>query len=161
MQAVYELVSRKLLGVIHPVVRDREKAEDVLQEVFFKIWNRAGRFDPDKGSPITWMCAIARNSAIDTVRRDGRNPEVGDDAYLDATDDTPDAEEKLCSVEDRARLHRCLDSLQDDHRRSIRMAYFRGYTYSELATKLDVPLGTMKSWIRRGLASLKGCLSDG
>ena len=162
MHVVYDLTSRKLFGIILPVISDREKAEDILQDVFLKVWNRAGRYDPDKGSAITWLCAIARNTAIDALRRDGRIPEVGDDdAYFDASDETPDAEEALCSEEDRERLRRCLSALQDDHRRSIRMAYFRGYSYSELAAKLEVPLGTMKSWIRRGLASLKGCLADG
>ena len=161
LRSVYDLTSRKLFGIILPVVRDREKAEDVLQDVFLKIWHRAGRYDAAKGSPVTWLCAIARNSAIDTVRRDGRNPEVADDAYLDATDDAPAAEDALCSAEDRQRLLRCLDGLREDHRQSIRMAYFGGYTYSELAEKREVPLGTVKSWIRRGLASLRGCLSDG
>ena len=74
-------------------------------------------------------------------------------------DGAPDAEEILCSEEDHDRLRRCLDALQDDHRRSIRLAFFRGLTYSELARQVGVPLGTMKSWIRRGLASLKGCLT--
>ena len=161
LREVYDMASAKLLGVILPIMRDRDRAEDVLQDVFLKVWHRAGRFDASKASPITWLCAIARNAAIDAVRREGRNPEVADDAYPDVEDDAPGAEEHLCSQEDRERLRRCLDGLQDDHRTSIRMAYFRGFTYSELAEKMKVPLGTMKSWIRRGLASLKGCLADG
>lgn len=161
LKDVYELTSAKLMGVILPITRDRDRSEDILQEVYLKVWHRAGRYQAGKGSPITWLCAIARNSAIDGVRKDGRNPETGEETYPEVEDDAPDAEEALCNQEDRERLQRCLEGLQDDHRKSIRMAYFRGFTYSELAAKLNVPLGTMKSWIRRGLASLKGCLADG
>lgn len=161
LRDVYELTSAKLLGVILPIARDRDQSEDVLQDVYLKVWNRAGRFDRSKASPITWLCAIARNSAIDSVRKSGRRAEETDDGLAQFEDDAPDAEETLCSLEDKERLQRCMEGLQQDHRRSIRMAFFGGLTYSELAGKLDVPLGTMKSWIRRGLASLKGCLGDG
>ena len=161
LREVYDMASAKLLGVILPIIRDRDRAEDVLQDVFLKVWHRAGRYDSTKASPITWLCAIARNAAIDAVRREGRNPEVEGATYPEVEDDAPHAEEALCNAEDRERLQRCLQALQEDHRTSIRMAYFRGFTYSELAEKMKVPLGTMKSWIRRGLASLKGCLADG
>lgn len=161
VKTVYDLTSAKLLGVILRIVRDREAAEDVLQDVFVKIWHRSGRFDPARASPIAWLCAIARNTAIDAIRKTGRRGEVSDDALPEVADGAPDAETMLCNAQDSALLHACLDRLQNDHRKSIRLAYFRGYSYSELASQLDVPLGTMKSWIRRGLASLKGCLGGG
>ncbi len=160
LQQVYQMTSSKLLGVILQVVRDRDTAEDVLQEVYLKVWSRAGRFDRGRASPITWLSVIARNTAIDFVRKSGRRSEVHDDVLPEIEDDAPIADEMLCDAEDNERLQRCLDRLQDDHRRSIRMAYFRGFTHTELASRLDVPLGTMKSWIRRGLSSLKGCLGD-
>ena len=158
---VYSLTAHKLFGVILHIVRDREQAEDVLQDVYLKVWHRAGRFAPERGSPITWLCAIARNAAIDWVRKHGRGTEVGVDVLPEVSDDAPGVEDMLCGEEDRERLLLCLEGLQEDHRRSIRLAFFRGFTYSELAATIGVPLGTLKSWIRRGLASLKGCLSDG
>ncbi len=158
LKDVYDLTSPKLLGVIVRIARNREHSEDILQDVYLKVWNRAGRFDRAKASPITWLCAIARNSAIDWVRKHGRNREIAGDILPEKEDDAPDAEQVLCDKEDRDLLHRCLETLQDDHRRSIRLAYFGGLTHSELAREIGVPLGTMKSWIRRGLLRLRECL---
>ncbi len=161
LRRVYDLTSAKLLGVILHVVRDRDAAEDVLQEVYLKVWDRAGRFDRTRASPITWLCVIARNAAIDAVRKTGRRSEVSDDVLPEIEDETPNADVMLCDAEENERLQNCLEGLQADHRRCIRLAFFRGFTHTELATRLDVPLGTMKSWIRRGLSSLKGCLGNG
>ena len=161
LRTTYDLTSAKLLGVIMHILRDREAAEDALQDVYLKVWNRAGRFDRSRASPITWLCAIARNTAIDHVRRTGRRAEVSDDVLPDIEDEAPGADKMLCDAEDSARLQDCLETLTDDHRKSIRLAFFRGFSHSELAERLDVPLGTMKSWIRRGLKSLKGCLGHG
>ena len=161
LRRVYDLTSAKLLGVILHIVRDRDAAEDVLQEVYLKVWDRAGRFDRTRASPITWLCAIARNAAIDAVRKTGRRSEVSDDFLPEIKDETPNADTMLCDAQENERLQNCLEGLQDDHRKCIRLAFFRGFTHTELASRLDVPLGTMKSWIRRGLSSLKGCLGDG
>ncbi|WP_340588695.1 RNA polymerase sigma factor [Erythrobacter alti] len=158
LRLVYDLTSSKLLAVILQIVRDRDVAEDVLQNVFLKVWQRSGSFDRSRASPITWLCTVARNSAIDAVRKTGRRGEVSDDLLPDIEDESPDAEGLLCDAEDSARLKECLDDLNSDHRKCIRMAFFRGYTHTELSEVLDVPLGTLKSRIRRGLASLKGCL---
>lgn len=158
LRLIYDLTSSKLLAVILQIVRERDAAEDVLQNVFIKVWQSAGRFDTTRASPITWLCTIARNSAIDSVRKSGRRGEVSDDVLPDIEDETPDAEDMLCDAEESARLQDCLDGLKSDHRKCIRMAFFRGYTHTELSQLLDVPLGTLKSRIRRGLASLKGCL---
>lgn len=157
---VYHLTSVKLFGTIVRIVRNRERAEDLLQDVYLKVWKRAAGFDPDKGSPITWLCTIARNTAIDDVRRAGRGKEIADDTLPEVVDeDIKPADDWLCHVEDCEALRRCMEELKQDHRRSIHMAFFEGYSYSELADKVEVPLGTMKSWIRRGLAGLRGCLS--
>jgi len=161
LKQVYDLTAAKLLGVIMRICRDREQSEDVLQDVYLKVWRRAGRFDRAKASPITWLCAIARNAAIDWMRKHGRNMEVADDTVPEVADETADAEGALCDAQERDLLRRCLDDLQDDHRRSIRLAFFDGLTHSELAQAIGVPLGTVKSWVRRGLATLKVCLSDG
>ena len=161
LKEVYELTSAKLLGVILHIARNREQAEDVLQEVYIKVWSRAARFDPARASPITWLAAIARNSAIDAIRRSGRRGEIGDDVLPEIEDEAPPVDQMLCSQEDSARLVECLDRLEEQHRKCISLAFYRGYTHTELSERVGVPLGTLKSWIRRGLATLKGCLSDG
>lgn len=160
LQEIYDLTSAKLLAIILQVVRDRDAAEDVLQDVYIKIWARAGRFDPDRASPITWLSVIARNSAIDAVRKSGRRREVSDDGLPDIEDETPAADTMLCHAQDCEQLRDCIEQLQDNYRTSIRMAFFRGFTHAELSEQLDVPLGTIKSWVRRGLQSLRGCLGN-
>ena len=159
LKTVYELTSPKVYGTIVRIVRSRDRSEDVLQDVYVRVWSRAGRFDPGKGSAITWLCTIARNTALNEVRRSGRAHEISDHALPEVADDgSMPADDWLCHVEECEALRRCMDELQPDHRKSIRMAFFEGYSYAQLADKVEVPLGTMKSWIRRGLSALKGCL---
>lgn len=158
LDTVYEMTSAKLFGVIVRILRARDRAEDVLQETYVKAWQRSARFDAAKGSPVTWLATIARNTAINELRRSGRNPVSPDAAIPEIEDEAKPVDEWLCDVEDAEALHRCLDELKRDQRRSIRLAYFEGLTHSELAERMDVPLGTLKSWIRRGLHGLRGCL---
>ncbi|NVD44617.1 sigma-70 family RNA polymerase sigma factor [Qipengyuania atrilutea] len=161
LREVYDMTSAKLLGVILRIMRDRDHAEDVLQEVYVKVWRRAARFDASKASPITWLCTIARNTAIDALRRSGKHGEAVGDSLPEVEDEAPLAEDMLCDAEDHDRLVRCLEALEQDQRRSIRMSFYDGLTHSQLADRMSVPLGTLKSWIRRGLSSLKGCLAGG
>ncbi len=159
LKTVYDQTSGKIYGVIIRLVRDRERADDVMQDVYLKVWNRAGRYDPAKASVITWLCTIARNSAIDTLRRDKRIPiPVADDALPEPRDTDPLADQLLCAQEDYEKLRKCMEELNDDQRSSIRLAFFEGLTHSQLSEQLAVPLGTLKSWIRRGLSGLKACL---
>lgn len=161
LREVYDMTSAKLLGVILRIMRDRDHAEDVLQDVYVKVWRRAARFDASRASPITWLCTIARNSAIDALRRTGKHGEAAGDSLPEVEDEAPLAEDMLCDAEDHDRLVRCLEALGQDQRRSIRMSFYDGLTHSQLADRMSVPLGTLKSWIRRGLSSLKGCLASG
>jgi RNA polymerase sigma-70 factor (ECF subfamily) len=158
LAAVYQRTSAKLYGVCLRIARDREAAEDILQDVYLKIWNRAGRFDRGRASPITWLCAVARNTAIDFVRKHGvPTPPVIDTA--DAPDkDIAAATAVMEANEDRAQIFDCLAALPPNQQRAIRQAFFDGSSHSELASSMEVPLGTMKSWIRRGLLQLRGCL---
>ena len=171
LKTVYDMTSAKLLGVILRIVRDRETSEDVLQDVYVKVWRRAGRFDPAVASPVTWLCVIARNAAIDCARRESRGDpvvsrpaeameEIEDDtiAGILARDPEDPANDFLCDMEDHERVRLCIEQLQNEHRRTIRLAFFDGLSHSQLAERIGAPLGTVKSWIRRGLASLKGCL---
>lgn len=159
LQTIYDMTSAKVFATILRIVRKRDVAEDLLQEVYVTVWRRAGRFDPAKGSPITWLCTIARNSALNDIRRSGRKAEMTDDELPEVADNRiVPADDWLCAEEDSLALANCLEELREDHRRSIKLAFFEGLSHSELAERINVPIGTLKSWIKRGLAGLKGCL---
>lgn len=154
---LYGLTSAKLFGVCLRICRNREAAEDVLNEVYLNVWRRADSYDAARARPMTWLCAIARNRSIDWVRSNGR-PMESDDMLANIPSDEPDAEARLSASQERHRLHHCLDGLRVEQRDAIRTAFFDGVSYSELAARSAVPLGTMKTWIRRGLQKLKDCL---
>lgn len=159
LQTVYRLTSAKLFGVCLRILGERADAEDVLQEVYVTVWRRAADFDPDRSSPMTWLIAIARNRAIDRLRADKQARRMEPiDAASEVADAGLRADAALESSEANIRLHGCLDELADHERTALRSAFFDGNTYEELAEQMDVPLGTMKSWIRRGMMKLKACL---
>lgn len=158
LREVYERTSAKLFGIALRISGDREAAEDILQEVYVSVWNRAGRFDAARASPITWLATIARNRAIDWKRATGRAATQDIDTALGVADERPLASAVLIENEERGRLMGCLDTLEARQQGAIREAFFEGLTYAELAKRGGVPLGTMKSWIRRGLMRLKDCL---
>ncbi|HTG38303.1 sigma-70 family RNA polymerase sigma factor [Sphingomonas sp.] len=154
---VYDRTSAKLFGIVLRVLHDREAAEDVLQEVYLKIWKRAASFDRDRASPITWMATIARNSAIDIRRARDRRAEDPDTLIQLASDDVA-SDEMIRGHDERMQLAACMGELEEHQRQFIRSAFFDGFTYAELAERATVPLGTMKSWIRRGLERLRRCI---
>ncbi|WP_338502371.1 sigma-70 family RNA polymerase sigma factor [Sphingomonas kaistensis] len=159
LNLLYERTSAKLMGICLRILHDRHEAEEVLQEVFISIWNRAGTFDPGRSSPLTWLSTIARNKAIDRLR--SRRAHGADAPYgeaLEIADDAPDAFAAASDREDGERILFCLSTLERRTQDMIRSAFFDGLTYSELAARAAVPLGTLKSWIRRGLQRLKVCL---
>ena len=160
LRAVYDATAAKLFGVCLRISGDREAAEDILQQVYLKVWDRAGRFDPERASPITWLCAIARNTAIDWRRANGGATHLPENAAAAVADDSPLAPEVIDAATQRARIFDCLEALEERPRRAIRAAFFDGLTYSQLAEAMAVPLGTLKSWVRRGLIQLRGCLGD-
>ena len=131
-----------------------------MSEVYLTIWKRAGAFEPGRASPISWLATIARNRAIDWRRASGRAPPARVEEIADLADERASAEETMLVDERAAQLHRCLDQLNQHQRDAIRTAFFDGLTYAELAERNSVPLGTMKSWVRRGLMRLKDCLGD-
>lgn len=157
LKSLYECTSAKLYGVCLRLLRDEAEAQEVLQEVYLSIWRKAASFDASRASPITWMATIARNRSIDRLR--SRQVPTEDLATaMDIPDGRPSSLEMLETSEDALRLRRCLDELESRARNSIRAAFFDGATYPQLAEREGVPLPTMKSWIRRGLISLRGCL---
>jgi RNA polymerase sigma factor (sigma-70 family) len=157
LSAVYARTSRKLYGICIRLLGNEAEAQDVLQEVYVTIWRKAGAFDAARASPITWLAVLARNKAIDQLRR-RRDGEADLDEASGVADDRPSAIDLLEREQDRTRLANCLEELDEQPRTMIRSAFFDGASYPELADRAGVPLGTMKSWIRRGLLRLKGCL---
>ena len=159
-ETVYKQTSAKLFGVCLRIFPDRTEAEEALQEAYLTIWNKAASFEAGRASPISWLATIARNRAIDWRRSAGRAAPARIEDIAELADDRASAEETMLVDERAAQLHGCLDQLDQRQRDAIRTAFFDGLTYAELAERDAVPLGTMKSWVRRGLLRLKDCLGD-
>ena len=157
---VYRLTRSKLFGICLRICGERQAAEDVLQDVYVTIWKRAGAYEPGRASPLAWLATIARNRAIDWRRAQGRRIVVPVEDAPPLADPDPDAQAMLLLDEEERRLHGCLDRLSDAQANAIRTAFLDGLTYAELAERRSVPLGTVKSWVRRGLMRLKECLDD-
>lgn len=159
LEEVYSRTSAKLFAICLRILGDRGDAEDILQDIYLNLDRRAASFDPERGSPVAWLATIARNRAIDRVRARAARPHVTIDQAGEIADPSPDAATLLEAVQDAARLEACLDELEARHAGAIRSAFFDGVSYPELAAQSAVPLGTMKSWIRRSLLRLRECLS--
>jgi RNA polymerase sigma-70 factor (ECF subfamily) len=159
LRLIYDETAAKLFGVCLRILHDRSEAEDVLQEVYLTVWRKAASFDETRASPITWLVAIARNRAIDRLRS-GSVARLSEPIETAETvpDPSPFAEEMMVSRQEQARLAACLEELEARQASAIRSAFIGGATYEELARAANVPLGTMKSLIRRGLAKLRACL---
>ena len=157
LRDLYRRTSARLYGICLRVLADESEAQDVLQEVYTTTWAKAGKFDPAKASAITWLSVLARNKAIDRLRtRRGPGALIDEAAELPSSDPSPF--QVLEQSEDAARLRDCLEEIDERARTMIRSAFFDGASYPELAERESVPLPTMKSWIRRGLLRLRGCL---
>lgn len=167
---VYDLSSGHLFAVILRIQRDRNLAEDLLQEVFVSAWKAAGSFDAQRAQPLTWLTHIARNKAIDSLRRAQAQPQT-ESMHRDDDDDAdrPAAVERLADeapgpaallerASDARQLGHCMQGLSAQQRQSVALAFFDGLSHAEVADQLRQPLGTVKSWVRRALATLKTCL---
>ncbi|MGH6954620.1 MAG: sigma-70 family RNA polymerase sigma factor [Alphaproteobacteria bacterium] len=156
---LYDSTSAKLFGVALRILRRRDRAEDVVQESYMRIWERAQSYAPEKGSPIGWMASIVRHRAIDRLRRQREHASLEESPEgARVADPAPDALEHAMRSAEARRLGACLEELGGKQRDCIVLAFYQGHTHEELAQRVDVPLGTVKSWIRRGLMSLKECL---
>ena len=155
-QNFYDRTSAKLFGVILRILVERQESEDVLQDVYVSVWRKAATFDPAKASPITWAATIARNRAIDRLRARPPRGHVPVEQALDLADASPAQDAGLIHAQDARRLTKALESLEPRHAAAIRACYFEGVTYEELAVREAVPVGTLKSWVRRGLIRLRG-----
>jgi RNA polymerase sigma factor (sigma-70 family) len=166
---LYRQTSAHLLGVVIRINSDRAQAEDLLQEIFVKIWGAAGSFDAQRAQPMTWLTSIARHRAIDSLRRrqagptwvttrSGAEPDE-DDELLDqlASADAGPMELLGQAVQARA-VAVCLKGLSGEQQQTLALAFYQGLSHSEVAEQLRQPLGTVKSWVRRGLLALRACL---
>ncbi|MGV3489994.1 MAG: sigma-70 family RNA polymerase sigma factor [Devosia sp.] len=155
---LYSRTSAKLFGVTLRILKDRGEAEEALQEVYVKIWQRADRYVAGGYSPISWLVAVARNHSLDLLR--ARKPVADDiEAAFDLADSGPDPEQATMQSSERAQIEGCLDTLETDKADCVRGAYLDGFSYEELATRHSVPLNTMRTWLRRSLIKLRDCLT--
>lgn len=155
----YRANNNLVFGVLLRILQDRADAEEVLQDVFIRVWTRAGRYDPALANPQTWLIAIARHAAIDRLRARGSRPVTGA-LSPDLPGHGPSPEAQAVASDEAARLTHCLSLLADDKARAVRDAYLEGWSYDELARRAGVPLNTMKTWLRRSLLRLRLCLDQ-
>jgi RNA polymerase sigma factor (sigma-70 family) len=158
-ESLYAATSAKLFGVILRILLERGESEDVLQEVYTIVWRKAAEFDSSRASPITWMVTIARNRSIDRLRARGSRPAVQLDEAHDVRDDSPGADETIDAGRAATKIQAALAQLDPRHAAAIRSAYFEGLTYEALAERDGVPIGTLKSWVRRGLIRMRGAMA--
>lgn len=157
--ALYLHTSAKLFGVALRLLKNRADAEDVLQDVYVRIWQRADRYQVSEASPMSWLITVARHASIDRLRsRPVRGDPLDEGAAL--ADGQPGPEDNAILTSERRRIEDCLDELDDDRADAVRAAYLEGYSYKELALRHDVPLNTMRTWLRRSLAKLRDCLDQ-
>ena len=167
---LYEQTSAHLLGVVMRINRDRAQAEDILQEVYVNVWRAAQSFDAAQSQPLTWLTSIARNRAIDSLRRANTQPQLqtsfsnpdneDSDVYDTVASDAPGPLDLLSRASDARALASCMEGLSAHQRQSVALAFFDGLSHTEVADNMRQPLGTVKSWVRRALMSLKGCLES-
>ncbi len=162
-RALYDAASPHLFGLLVRILKRRDWAEEALQDCFLKIWQKADTYAPEKGAPLTWLMTVARYRALDLLRvkrPEVEMPEEGEDSSMAFADESSgmDPESEAVASEGIGRLSRCMEGLQDEQRRCVMLAYYEGYTHQELTEVVGAPLGTVKSWVRRGLQKLRECL---
>jgi RNA polymerase sigma-70 factor, ECF subfamily len=155
---LYAATSAKLYGIILRILRRRELADEVLQEVYVQIWERAAYYDATKGAPITWMVAIARNRALDEVRRKSAVSIEDTPEVMNLAGEEEHPLDRVEKSQELARLSQCLDALESDRRELVLLAYREGMSRETLGQRFSRPPATIKSWLRRSLLQLRDCL---
>ena len=159
-ERLYAATRAKLYGVVLRILRRADLADDVMQEAYVKIWNSAGQFDPALSSPITWMVAIARNRAIDVLRKKTEVSVEDEPEALETAADNPDPLAKREMTEELRRLLACMGRLDEDKRRLVLLAYYSGCTRQQLADQFGAPVNSIKTWLRRALVEIRECLGS-
>lgn len=153
---LYDRVGGRLYGVALRITREAPLAADAVHDAFLQVWRNAGRFEAGRGTPEAWLLSLVRYRALDIARRRGR--ETPSDDLPEPADEAPDALARLASSEGAAALRACLAQLEAERRRLLLLAFVDGLSHSEVAARMRMPLGTVKSWIRRSLQTLRLCL---
>lgn len=159
LRRIFDREAGRLVTIAERIVRRRDLAEDVVQESFIRIWTHAHQYQPDRGSARGWIYAIVRNRALNLLRDGRREYTVEDVEVLRERDQADDILAAWRALDRNSRLHDCLGALDETKRHGILMAYIGGYSHGEIAGRLRIPLGTTKSWIRRGLSALRECMA--
>ena len=158
-EELYTLTSPKLYSLAYGILRSSGEAEDVLQDIYVAIWQRADQFDPGRGTAMTWLISLARNKAIDRLRQ-ARETAGEETDWTHIIDEQATPPEAAGMTQERRRLEGCIQKLEARQRGVIVEAFYTGASYPDLAARLSVPIGTMKSWVRRSLLQLKTCLEQ-
>jgi RNA polymerase sigma-70 factor (ECF subfamily) len=158
LRRLYDAQAPRLKGLAFRMTNSHALAEDVLHDVFLHVWQEAHRFDPARGSARAWLTTLVRFRALEALRRGSR--ERTGDVLPELPDDQPDAHARLIATSEGRALHACLSQLEHAPRQAITLAFVEGRTHGEVADALRMPLGTVKSMIRRGLMRLKRCLDQ-
>ncbi|WP_082567448.1 sigma-70 family RNA polymerase sigma factor [Pelomonas sp. Root1217] len=160
--ALYEATLSRVYGLVLRLVRRSQLAEEVAEEVFFQVWRQAPRFDPERGRPLTWLLGMARSRAIDAIRREARfqHEELDEESVPLSAPAAESGDELLAVAQGHAELHRALLLLKPQPRQLVALAFFNGLSHEEIASQTSLPLGTVKSQIRRALITLREALGD-
>lgn len=159
-ERLYTATRAKLYGVVLRILRRTDLAEEVVQETYLKIWNNAGSFDPKIATPITWMVAIARNRALDVVRRKRELSIEDEPEAMETASEEPNPLARLEMTDELKRLLGCLGRLEEDRRRLVLLAYYSGWSRDQLAAEFETPVNTIKTWLRRSLLEIRECLGS-
>jgi RNA polymerase sigma factor (sigma-70 family) len=159
LRAIYDAEAPRMLGVAMRLLRRRALSEEAVHDAFMQVWQRAATFDPARGEARTWLYTILRHRALNILRTETRTELVDDFEPMGLASEDEDAESLVLRLSDAGALKRCLEGLEPVRREAILLAYVQGLTHGELAGRLNVPLGTMKSWIRRSLLQLRECMA--
>lgn len=157
-ERLYAATRAKLFGVVLRILRRQDLAEEVVQEAYVKIWNSAGQFNPALASPITWMVSIARNRAIDVVRKRSEASIEDEPAAMEVASDTPDPLARKEMTEELKRILECVGQLDPERQRLVLLAYYNGWSREQLSAKFNTPLNTVKTWLRRSMIDIRQCL---
>jgi RNA polymerase sigma factor (sigma-70 family) len=159
LRTIYDAEAPRMLGVAMRLLRRRSLSEEAVHDAFMQVWQRAATFDPARGEARTWIYAILRHRALNILRTENRTDLVDDFEPMGLASEDENPEALVLRLSDAGALKRCLERLEPVRREASLLAYVQGLTHGELAGRLNVPLGTMKSWIRRSLLQLRECLA--